>query len=247
MNRIKKILSITLSLFFVASVLSFGHASWVRIEKADDAGKTIRLTVAHGHTFPKGEHDLSAEYVKVNYVSESGAKSLYKFEKPDEGLSGLFNVAKPGIQRFYFVYDHPVMSKTTQGWQEGGKDKYPNAFETARVTHAGNSFLKPTGTEWKEIVPAGLPVELIPVKFGKDMTFRLLKDGKPYEGADVVLQVPGKDETKLGKTDSKGEIKVVLPVEKGEVLITAGFKVKYPAGSELDWENFAAVFYMNLE
>jgi uncharacterized GH25 family protein len=246
MNKLFRILSIA-GIFMIISSLSYGHMSWIRIEKTGDAGESFKITVAHGHKFPQGEERLSAEFLKIYYVSESGVKSPFNFEKPAAGLSGLFKVVEPGIQRFSFIYDRGVMSKTTQGWKTGGKDKYPKAIGRIRTVQTGTSLLKTGSTAWNEIAPVGLPVELLPVKFGKEITVSLLKDGKAYAGADIIIQLPGKDEKAVGKTDSKGEIKIVFPVEKGEILIGAEFRIDNPAGSEVNRENYAASLYLNLE
>jgi uncharacterized GH25 family protein len=246
MNKVFKILSIAAILMIISS-LSYGHLSWIRIEKAGDAGQSVRITVAHGHKFPEGGHQLVSEFVKAFYISETGEKSPFIFEKPAEGLSGSFKIAKPGVHRFCFVYDRGVMSKTTQGWKAGGKDMYPKAIERMKTVQTGTSLIKAGSGAWGKIAPAGLPVELLPVKFGKEMTLRLLKDAKPYPGADIILQLPGKDEKLIGKTDAKGEIKIVLPTERGEILIGAEFRIDHPAGSEVNRENYAAALYLNLE
>jgi uncharacterized GH25 family protein len=246
MNKIFKILSIATILVIISS-LSYGHLSWIRIEKASDAGQSVRITVAHGHKFPEGGHQLTPEFVKAFYISQAGEKSLFKFDKSVEGLSGSFKIIKPGVHRFCFVYDRGVMSKTTQGWKAGGKDIYPKGIERMKTVQTGTSLIKTGSGLWGEIVPAGLPVELLPVKFGKEMTLRLLKDTKPYPGVDIILQLPGKDEKLIGKTDTKGEIKIVLPTEKGEILIGAEFRIDHPAGSVVDRENYASSLYLNLE
>jgi len=246
MNKVFKILSIA-AIFMIISSLSYGHLSWIRIEKTGDAGQSVRITVAHGHKFPAGGHQLASEFVKAFYISEAGEKSPFKFEKSAKGLSGSFKIIKPGVHRFCFVYDRGVMSKTTQGWKAGSKDMYPKAIERMKTVQTGTSLIKSGGGAWGEIAPAGLPVELLPVKFGKEMTLRLLKDSKPYPGADIILQLPGKDEKLIGKTDAKGEIEIVLPTEKGEILIGAEFRIDHPAGSEVNRENYAAALYLNLE
>lgn len=243
MRNIFKVLCLSVSMIMISS-LTFSHSSWIRLAREDKNSKSILVMIAHGHKFPEGGHKLQPEFVKVYEIDGKGNKTQFLLNETVNSLSGSFkkDVQKGG--RFCFVYDRGVMSKTTRGWKQGGKDVHPEALQRMRSLVSGCGLI---GMDLKETSPMGFPVELLLVKFDKDVTLHLLKDSKPYAGADIMVQLPGKEEKLAGKTDAKGEIKIALPARKGEMLFAAEFRINHPAGSDLDVENFNATLYLNLE
>jgi uncharacterized GH25 family protein len=243
MRNILKVLCLSVSMIMISG-LTYSHSSWIRLVKADKNNRAVFVRIAHGHKFPEGGHKLLPEFLKVYSISDTGIKTYLNMDKSGDGLSGSFMTTALGNQHFCFIYDRGVMSKTTQGWKQGGKDLYPKAIQRMKSIVCGNGFI---GSLLKEIHPAGLPVELVLMNSGKEITLRLLKDAKPYANADILIQLPGKEEKLIGKTGANGEIKIGLPAEKGEMLFAAEFKITYPADQEVNVENYCATLYLNLE
>ena len=246
MIKLFKIFFIIALTIATASML-YSHASWIKIDSVDKNSKTIFLKIAHGHAFPEGGHKLNAEFVKLFTVDDSGKKASIPLDKSGDGLSASLNMQNSGTSRLCFTYLKGIMSKTTRGWKQGGKDLYPDAIQRMMQVVTGNAVYGSGIKELKKMSPSGLPVELLLEESGKTITLTLYKDSKPYPNANVYVQLPGKEEALIGKTDAKGTVKTVPPAQKGEMLFVADFKIEYPAGSDVNYENYSSSLYLRLE
>lgn len=201
-------------------VASAAHAHFVFVYATDDQGE-VRLVFGHGAAPDPKTPATRCEKTALTARSADGKDAKLTTEKGD----GNFYKAK--------LDGKPVVvfgATETAVTQREGAD--PTLTTYYPKTVLGDPFAKTAE------VGKGVPLELVPVKDGEKVRFKLLAGGKPVEGVEVTVAVPGKEEEgDPVKTDKDGLTTAF--VEHGRYCVAARQVDDKPG--ELDGKKYKAV------
>jgi uncharacterized GH25 family protein len=144
----KIFLSVTVIFVLCASSV-FAHFTWIHpLLKSVHIGETVTVRISTGHAFPESEQAPSIENLTSFAVSPSGEMISLQFTGNGNFLHSSYMVGERGLHTLYFESDRGIISRTTRGWQPGGKDQHPHASSsmnlyTSALAHlyAGDSTL----------------------------------------------------------------------------------------------------------
>lgn len=171
----------------VLCVVSAAHAHFVFVYATDDKGE-VRVVFGHGATPDPKTFPTRAEKTVLTARSADGKDAALTMEKGD----GNFFKAKLGNKP-------AVVFGTTEAGVTQRGDADPTLTTYYPKVLLGDPFAKTAE------VGKAVPVELVPVKDGEKVRFRVLVDGKPAEGVEVTVAEPGKEEEHdPAKTDKDG-------------------------------------------
>ena len=193
------------------------HAHFVFVYATDDRGE-VRVVFGHGATPDPNSFPTRAEKTALTARTADGKDTALTLEKGD---GNYFKATLDG---------KPV---TVFGTTEAGVTQRGDADPTLTTYHPkvllGDPFAKSAE------VGKAVPVELVPVKDGEKVRFKLLAGGKPLEGVEVTVGVPGKEgDGEAVKTDKDGLTPAFAEVGR---YCVAGRQVDDKAG-ELDGKKY---------
>ena len=163
------------------------HAHFVFAYVTDDRGE-VRVVFGHGAAPDPKTPATRCETAVLTARTADGKDAKLTTEKGDGNFYKAKLDGKPVV-----VFGHTA---TAVNQREGADPTLTTYYPKAVV---GDPFAKTAA------VGKGVPVELVPVKDGDKVRFKLLLDGKPAEGVEVTVGVPGKDdESEPVKTDKDG-------------------------------------------
>lgn len=221
----------------VAATLSFGHYTWLVRTHYSPAGDVVYLEFGHGHSFPVSEEAPSTSAVKAFLATADGKRTpvaLSAAEKSEKSVKVEVKLPSKNLARVYYVRERGVWSQTASGWQEGGRDKFPDAKVARKSFQAGIAWVGFAGTT-NNAAPLGLDLELNYESGIRGRLVRAWRKGKPLRDLQVTAVLPGEREVKLGKTDRDGYVKVLDEVPaRTAVLFTATLTEKAPKGANYD-------------
>lgn len=138
------------------------------------------------------------------------------------------------------VFDAGCWVKTTDGWKHISKRKAKGKYtvlESWKSDKYCKSLLKPCDSFAR---PYGLVMEIVPekdpfsIKAGGTLPIKVLKDGKPFQGAVIKTGDVGHAASKdLPKTDKDGKASVAIE-KAGPQLIIASFRTPLKDDPEAD-------------
>jgi uncharacterized GH25 family protein len=219
------------------------------------AGEAIPFSVVSSHAFMVSEELEDAVDVKVSAVDAFGAKDLTLTADPKAfTYDGKAAFQKSGYAMLVGHRLPQVWSKTPDGMQKGGKDKYPGApFANAYEKFAKTLLVvdKPDGA-WNK--PAGLKLEIMPLadpagyKAGQEAAFQIIYDGQPLS-TEVFATCDGytKAENSYGwytETNDKGVAQVKF-MQKGLWMVRVQHKVPGKDGVKEHVMRSVLVFAVN--
>jgi uncharacterized GH25 family protein len=225
---------------FVASVLP-AHFTWVAPSPSRPSrGTEVSIEVGRGHVFPQSEILPPQHGLEIFAVTPAGKR--VKLGASQAGLiwKAGHTLSEAGLYRICAVQD-AIFSRTPQGMKAGGRDQHPNAVRATKEYRSSIAFLGDPG----QPSPLGLAFEAVPEVSGRTVTFTVLRDGKPFAGAQVNLAGPGLKEKSLGKSDAAGRFTYRHP-GAGSFLLVVEASEKAPAGQPYDSTFFASVLYFDL-
>lgn len=196
------------------------HAHFVFVYLTDDRGE-VRVVFGHGAAPDPNTFPTRAEKTALTARSADGKDAALKLEKGD----GNFFQAKP--------HGKPVV---VFGTTEAGVTQRGDADPTLTTYYpkvlVGDPFAKSAE------VGKAVAVELVPVKDGEKVRFKVLAGGKAVEGVEVTVGVPGKsDESDPVMTDKYGLTPAFA--EDGRYAVAARQVEDKPG--ELDGKKYKAV------
>lgn len=234
-------------LALAASTLA-AHFSWVSPLSAPlVVGETVDVQVGNGHHFPESEAVMKGT-TKIFVIAPSGSKTKLNGASSGKATVAPFKVAEAGMHRFYFVNDRGVLSRTTQGYRSGGRDKYPRALESYRLYRTGVAYGLTPGAKYAEAKPVGLDFEVLGRIEGDSITLTVLKGGKPCPNAEIHLGTP-KDHrgVEIGRTGPDGVFRYTSAgALSGRTLFLAEFSEKAPAGADYDRTDYTGALHLDL-
>jgi len=196
------------------------HAHFVFVYATDDKGEA-RVVFGHGATPDPKSFPTRAEKTTLTARDADGKDAALTVEKGD----GNFYKAKLG--------DKPVV---VFGTTHAGVTQREGADPTL-TTYYPKVVIGDPFTKTAEIGKA-VPVELVPVKDGEKVRFKLLSGGMPVEGIEVTVGLPGKEEeSNPVKTDKDGLTPAFA--ESGRYSVAARHVEDKPG--ELDGKKYKAV------
>jgi uncharacterized GH25 family protein len=226
----------------IVSSAVWAHYTWV-VSSAPvfEAGKSNKITVAHGHRFPQSEEAINASQVKLYVLAPSGARTDLKAVSSGTSVTADFTPKESGSHRVVFTQDRGAMSRTPKGVKPGGRDKNPDATEAFSLLRTGVVY---SGKGHK---PLGLDAELSAEPgTGGAWQVQLLRAGKPVAGRMIQVVLNGqKEASDIGKTGPDGKVAFKASSANGPVMFLAEFVEKSGAGSPIDERRFSVTLYLN--
>lgn len=194
--------SIVFGLLLALAGAQFAVAHDVWLEPKDDG-----LMLRYGHGEKLDRYD--AEQVLDIKATDCGGQSVAVKKENREGeVLIAFSDTKPALVSLFF--DEGPFVKTTDGWkpmtkrQAEGKftvlDSMKGHFYTKTILSSCEDFFKPLGMVC-EMIPEKNPTELKP---GDEFPVRVLRNGKPLEGAGITYRDIAYGSPKSPRTDKDG-------------------------------------------
>jgi uncharacterized GH25 family protein len=250
---------VALALALIATPLA-AHDMWIEPTSfVPDAGKMIGLKLRVGEHFigdpiPR-DPDLIDQFISVD---STGRKPVYGRDGADP--AGLIRVADPGLLVLgYQSRPKPIVvpaAKFNQYLKEEGLDGI--AELRARRNQTGSDAREIFSRCAKSLVRFGTPttaqsdrelgftLELVSevnpysLRAGQDLPVRLMYEGRPLQGVQVVAMNRANPMDKLmARTDRKGRVTFRLP-DDGAWLVKAVHMIPAHAGTNAEWASFWA-------
>jgi len=172
----------------LAGLTTFAHAHFVFVYVAD-GGAEARLVFGHAAAPDPKTPPTRAEKTALTARDAAGTDTRLAVEKGD----GNFYRAKlPAGSKPVVVFGTTEAGVT----QRGDNPPVLSWYYPKVVT--GDPFAK--GTE----VGPKVAMEVVPVRAGEQVRFRVMSDGKPLADAEVTVGLPGDAMTEVVKTDKDG-------------------------------------------
>lgn len=227
-------------LTLATAAASWTHYTWIAPSGPLEAGKPVRILVAHGDRFPQGDEAVNAAQVRMFVLSPSGARMDLKAVSAKTHVGAEFTPKENGAHRLAFEQDRGAMSRTPQGVKPGGRDRNPNAVEAFTMLRTG------VWHSGKGHKPVGLPVEMTAERAGQSWTVQLLRSGKPLAGQLVQVVPNGQEKAvDLGRTGADGKVTYKPGAAQGPAMLLCEFSEKAPAGAPVDAHRFSTTLYLN--
>ena len=187
--------------------LAAGHDLWL-----EPANNGLLLKYGHGEKLDPCE----PEKVKDVKAVDCGGKSLtLKKEKQGKATSLVFPGARPATVTLFF--DDGYFVQTTDGWKNGMKKREAEGKYTILQSLKSRMYAKAILDSCaKSSTPVGMPFEIVPekdptaMKEGEEFAIRVLKDGKPFEGAGITYREITYKSPKSPKTDKEGRARITI-------------------------------------
>ena len=224
--------------FAVATIAALSlpaHFAWLEAPTELKAGEAVKVKIGFGHEVGKSDSAVNVEGLEVWAISPSGVKTALKPVTADNWVVADFTPRETGVHRFAFAQDRGVISQTTKGYKPGGRDVHPDAKKSMKMWRSGV-----TETSGK---PIGLAFEAVGHRKGDRIEITVFREGKPFSGADVALNVPGQEEAaKIGASDGNGRFTHPLAAgAKGPMLFLVTSVEPAHKGANFDTNNVASV------
>jgi uncharacterized GH25 family protein len=246
----------TLKIFLSVAIISllcassvFAHFTWIHpLLQSVQIGENVAVRMSTGHAFPESEQAPSLEYLTSYAVSPSGQKISLQFTEEEYFLHSSYTVGEQGLHTLIIESDRGVISRTTRGWQPGGKDQHPHATSsmnlyTSALSHVYAGDNTPNGSE-----PIGLKFELTFTIERSRIVFIVYRNSQPLAGAEIsVVKTGSRNAEPIGTTDSSGQLSCSRNDLTDEVLFIAQFRQDAPAGSNYDTDLMRSTLYLNLK
>jgi hypothetical protein len=176
-----------LALLAALTVTTVSHAHFVFVYPTEDKGE-VRLVFGHGAAPDPKTPASRCEKTTLTARSAEGQESKLTTEKGDGNFFKAKLATPPSV-----VFG---ATETAVSQREGADPTCTTYFPKVVF---GDPFAKSAE------VGKAVPVELVAVKDGEKLRFKLLADGKPAQGIEVTVGVPGKEgEGEVVKTDKDG-------------------------------------------
>ncbi|CCE95146.1 Uncharacterized protein HI1624 Flags: Precursor [Sinorhizobium fredii HH103] len=182
---------------------AFSHGAWV-------AERWGEFAVVYGHGAGDDGYD-PAKVTKATAMAEDGIEIAVRTE-PAENHVLLKPEREPALIALEF--DNGYWSEgADRKWLNKPKNAVPGARRATRTIKNSIALIQAHDTlpafppQTLQIVPLDNPIGLKP---GATYRIRVLFEGKPLEGKEIMLDYAGLPELVSAKTDAKGEAEVTL-------------------------------------
>ena len=247
-HLLKIFFSIIVILFLCASSV-FAHFTWIHpLLTSVKIGETVSVRISTGHAFPESEQASSMENLTSFAMSPSGEKISLQFNSDDNFLHSSYTVGEEGLHTLYFESDRGIISRTTRGWQPGGKDQHPQAtssmnFYTSALAHIYAGDNTPNGS-----VPIDLKFELTFKIENNQIVLIAYRDSQPLEGTEIsVVKMGSRNAEPIGITNASGQLSYSRDELSEEALFVALYNRDAPDGSNYDTDYLRSTLYLNMK
>jgi uncharacterized GH25 family protein len=239
------ILTLGLAAVLVLPMSSQAHMFWLLTDKDTvKVNQPVQVEIGFGHKFPKDEEIKAERLRSVTALGPDGQEVALK------KLSTTTYALPPSAAGVYVISAQLVpgfVTRTPQGMKLQTKKGVPDANFCFRFDMAAKTLVN-VGDQKQgfdrsvhstlEIMPLKNPQTL---KVGETLSVKVTFQGKPLAGAEVKFthdgwSDPDKRFATLGKTGTKGEIRIKLD-KPGRWLLIASHKTPYDNPEECD-ENY---------
>ncbi len=190
-------------LVLATAVPALSHGAWVDERWGE-------LAVIYGHGAGDDGYD-PAKVVKATAINADGSKLPLKME-PAANHMLLKPDGEPALIAIEF--DNGYWSEDANGkWLNKPKSEVPGAKQASHTIKNSIALIHAHGTlpafppQPLQILPLDNPIGLKP---GERYRVRVLFEGKPLEGKEVMLDYVGLPDLVSAKTDAQGETEVIL-------------------------------------
>jgi uncharacterized GH25 family protein len=240
----KDIISLFTALIFVGiTSAAQGHMFWLNVDnEAPKVGKSVTVEIGFGHKYPNIEAVKEENIEKVFALDPKGrelpleriAPGRFGFVPKSGGEYGIIAKMKKGF-----------LCITPDGRKMGSKKEIKDAVSCMQFAMNAKTMIRVGSKGKKRSLPADLPLEIIPLedtgklKVGKELSLRLLFNGKPVQGAKVKAvdaESAKQKEDALSQdivSDDKGIARIKL-ASGGQWLVSASYETPYPDPQECD-------------
>jgi len=213
------------------------HAVWV-------AQRTGELAVIYGHGVEDGSYD-PAKVKDVKGYAADGAAAEVKVLPREKNV--IIEPAK-GVALIELMFDNGYWTQRTNGeWENVGKSKVADATSAGHYVKHVLAVVAPLS---KPLAPTGLQLQILPLAdplalaAGKELPVRVLLNGKPLAGGEIIPDYANDPDGKGPVTDANGEAKVVVR-NNGLNVIALSFTEKLQGNPDADERgHFASLSFM---
>lgn len=190
-------------LVVVSTSAARAHGVWT-------AERWGQLGVIYGHGAEDGPYDPA----KIKSVAGINAKGEAVDVKVNAAENHATLAAGDDAAAILIIFDNGFYSKAPDGtWVNKGKSEVPGATESGQYIKYNVSVIKADGAlpslpaQPLQIVPLTNPATL---EHGKSFKVRVLFNGKPLPGVEIIPDYVNASEAHLGKSDLNGEAEVFI-------------------------------------
>jgi nickel transport protein len=253
----KDIISLFTALIFVGiTSAAQAHMLWLNADnEAPQVGKTATVEIGFGHKYPSTEGVKEENIEKVFALDPKGrelpleriAPGKFVFVPRSGGEYGIIAKMKKGF-----------LCTTPDGRKLGSKKEIKDAVSCMQFAMNAKTMVRVGSKVKSSSHPADLPLEIIPLedigklKVGKELSLRLLFNGKPVQGAK--LKAVDADSAKQKEdawtqetvSDEKGIVRIKL-ASRGQWLFAANHETPYPDPQECDKCSYRATLTLSVK
>jgi hypothetical protein len=220
--------------------MAAAHAQWLLVrEPLCSVGDTITVELGSGHDFPKSDMAEAPDEAAVWAVAPDGTRQRLSMNPRETDLSAWYVPGQEGCHRVFFEVNRGVISRTAEGWQDGGRDIWPETelclnYFIGAMTFVAASDLTLGGT------PLGLPLEVqIDAVEPEALMLRVYRGGASAGDQEIRLWQSENGFVSVGRTDTEGRFRLDADLVKDDfVLIGATYSRDREPGGNCDRDMF---------
>ena len=227
-RMIPLVATIAVALLLPSSAMA--HAQWLLVrEPFCTVGDTVVVELGSGHEFPWSEMAEDPEDAAVWAVAPDGTRERLTMTPCQTHLSARHVPGQEGVYRVFFEVNRGVISRTREGWQDGGRDVWPETELCLNYFIGAMTYATVADLVW-DGSPLGLPfeVQIERVESGA-VVLRAYRDGSPAEDQEIRLWETGSGFHPVGRTDAEGRFQLDTHLIKDDFLLIG-------ATCSRDWE-----------
>jgi uncharacterized GH25 family protein len=196
---------LVLGLLLAAAGAARAHTQWLLADPAACApGDTVVVELGSGHGFPVSEEAQDPDDAEVLAAAPGAAPAALAMRKAGDGLTARYVPGATGCHRVWFRADRGVISRTPDGWRDGGRSVWPDADMSLNYFIGGMALVRAGDAAW-EASPLGLPLELQAERADGDaVRLRAYRDGAPAAGVSIRVWRDGEGFVDAGETGRDG-------------------------------------------
>jgi len=210
------------------------HAQWLLAHASVCApGDSVRVELGSGHAFPQSDTAEDPEEAAVWSVAPDGTRRRLTMRVQGSRLESVFVPDSYGCHRLFFEVDRGLISRTAEGWSDGGRDRWPDAEQCLHY-FIGSSTCVSCGSGVWESAALGLPLEVqVEAIEAGSVVVRAYLAGAPAPDLEIRLWDAATGFALLGRTDADGRYHIAgdLATDDGLFLSATYYRDWEPGGN----------------
>jgi hypothetical protein len=179
-------------------------------------------------------------------ITSEGERVALAMTEMDSFLTVDYAPAGSGYHLAGFEVDRGVISRTGDGWEDGGKSVWPDAEQSLNYYISSLTGFYVSGIRPSPDLPLGLKFELHVRRTSGEVELSVYREGAPASG--VSLRVLGVQDgwLDLGESDEQGKLTWTLPeVINQPLLFSATYRNDDPESDDYDSDLFRCNVYFS--